>query len=152
MTICRLFVLNGTTKTLDHRLLLTCPPISSVKPVNHVLVYAPENQRFSVTLESFADRVSKWQGLYFEMDGSFVWAVREAGALVGQIDGMIYDREESIEYLDLKGAAPLSAWERLLKVLTPADSSVQLEHLRIFHVPTGVYWSWAQFVEQEKRD
>ncbi len=44
--------------------------------------------------------------LYFEMDGSFVWAVREGEESVGQIDGMIYDRDDAIEYLDLKGNAP----------------------------------------------
>lgn len=112
--------------------------------IDHFLVYAAENTRFHITLESFADHVSGWPGLYFEMDGSFVWAVRDGEVNLGQIDGMIYDRDEAIEYLDLKGEAPGFAWEKLLGVLVPSDSPLGLDNLRIFEVSTGIYRKWSQ--------
>lgn len=123
---------------------------SAVNSINHFLVYAPEIERFSTTLEHFADQVSGWPGLYFEMDGSFVWAVREGDESVGQIDGMIYDRDDAIEYLDLKGNAPNIAWEKLLGVLLEADSEQGLDVLRIFEVSTGAYLKWSQIAGREK--
>ena len=120
--------------------------------INHFLVYAPENERFSTTLESFADQVSGWPGLYFEMDGSFVWAVREGVENVGQIDGMIYDRDEAIEYLDLKGNAPNFWWEKLLGVLLKSDPLQSLDVLRIFEVSTGTYLKWSQIAGRGKSD
>ena len=115
-----------------------------MNPTNHLLVYAPENTRFSMTLESFADQVSDWPGLYFEMDGSFVWAAREGETNIGQIDGMIYDRDNAIEYLDLKGSAPRFAWEKLLGVLVETESLEVLDVLRIFEVSSGTYLKWSQ--------
>jgi hypothetical protein len=124
--------------------------IGAVNSINHFLIYAPEVERFSTTLEHFADQVSGWPGLYFEMDGSFVWAVREGDASVGQIDGMIYDRDDAIEYLDLKGNAPNIAWEKLLGVLLEADSEQGLDVLRIFEVSSGAYLKWSQIAGREK--
>ncbi|MCU0721023.1 MAG: hypothetical protein MUC83_15035 [Pirellula sp.] len=121
-----------------------------MNPSSHLLVYAPESERFSTTLESFADQVSGWPGLYFEMDGSFVWAVRQGDESVGQIDGMIYDRDEAIEYLDLKGNAPNVAWEKLLRVLLDKDAPHGLDVLRIFEVSSGTYLKWSQIASREK--
>jgi hypothetical protein len=118
--------------------------VRSVNSLNHFLVYAPENARFAMTLESFADQVSAWPGLYFEMDGSFVWAVREGEINIGQIDGMIYDRDDAIEYLDLKGSAPGFAWEKLLEVLVVTETPEGLDVLRIFEVSSGTYLRWSQ--------
>lgn len=103
-----------------------------------------------MTLESFADHVSGWPGLYFEMDGSFVWAIREGDETVGQIDGMIYDRDEAIEYLDVKGNAPIAAWEKLFCLLIDADSPGRLDALRFFEVSSGTYLKWSQISGIEK--
>ena len=108
----------------------------------HFYIYAPHNERFTTTLEQFADQVSNWPGLYFEMDGSFVWAIREGNSAVGQLDGMIYDRDGAIEYLDLKGTGPARAWERILQALVPTESPWKLDDLRIFDVSRGAYRSW----------
>lgn len=124
--------------------------IGAVSSIKHYLIYAPEGERFSTTLEDFADQVSGWTGLYFEMDGSFVWAVREGEESVGQIDGMIYDRDDAIEYLDLKGNAPLHSWEKLLAVLVDADSPQGLDFLRIFEVSSGTYLKWSQIAGRGK--
>ncbi len=118
--------------------------IGAVSSIKHYLIYAPEGERFSTTLEDFADQVSGWAGLYFEMDGSFVWAVREGEENVGQIDGMIYDRDQAIEYLDLKGNAPSDSWEKLLRVLLGQGSFRGLDVLRIFEVSSGTYLNWSQ--------
>jgi hypothetical protein len=63
---------------------------------------------------------------------------------------MIYDRDDAIEYLDLKGNAPNIAWEKLLGVLLEADSVQGLDVLRIFEVSSGAYLKWSQIAGREK--
>lgn len=67
------------------------------------------------TLGTDFDEVSRLLGLierlHLELDGAFVW--------VGdgwQIDGMLYDRDNHLRYVDLKGACPLSVWHRLTRI------------------------------------
>ena len=50
--------------------------------------------------------------VHMEPDGSFVW-----GGPGWQIDGMIYDRNETLRYVDLKGCCPKVIWEALLDVI-----------------------------------
>lgn len=91
----------------------------------HWYVYPAEGSRFRVTFEQFADSVANWPGMYFEMDGSFVWSISsEALGERAQIDGMVYDRDDRIEYLDLKGNARSQDWLALFAVLgeMPGDS------------------------------
>jgi hypothetical protein len=83
--------------------------------------------------------------MFFEMDGSFVWTV-EAEKQRLQVDGMIYDRDGAIEYVELKGEWPPEAWHRLLRpLMAPADliaddaTSTLWERLRV-HDVAGQQW------------
>ena len=57
-------------------------------------------------------QLAKIDRLHLEPDGSFVW--------VGdgwQLDGMLYDRDEYLQYVDLKGSCPAEIWRMLISVL-----------------------------------
>ena len=50
--------------------------------------------------------------MFAEPDGSFVWVIPTAEYRY-QLDGMIYDRDGAIEYIELKGNACRSMWDSL---------------------------------------
>ncbi|XZE46813.1 hypothetical protein SH467x_002109 [Pirellulaceae bacterium SH467] len=110
----------------------------------HWYVYPTEGNRFSVTFEQFAESVSNWPGMFFEMDGSFVWSISlERNPGRAQIDGMVYDRDDRIEYLDLKGNARPEDWLALFGVLVgPQIVSDPSEQLRIFDNAKQEFVSW----------
>jgi len=121
-----------------------------VQPV-HIHIVSTPGQRLSQTMESFAETVSRWPGMYFEMDGSFVW-VRESDDSRSQIDGMLYDRNDSIEYLDLKGIATGERWLELFNAIlgkTPENHNLDEldENLRVHTVSRGEYITVRQFIE-----
>ncbi len=126
--------------------------------MKHLLVYAPESSEFQRTFEEYADSVSSWPGMFFEMDGSFVWSIpsdRPISNGLGklQLDGMLYDRAGRIEYLDLKGSADRGSWLKLFWALLgpmpgsetheSEESTVeQIERrIRIYDVQKGTYVS-----------
>jgi periplasmic divalent cation tolerance protein len=77
-----------------------------------------------VSFEAIADQLTSWPGMYFEMDGSFVWVSTErdvAGAACWQLDGMIYDRAGTVQYVELKGRCDRNAWSKLVAVLNPIE-------------------------------
>lgn len=109
----------------------------------HWYVYPTEGSRFSVTFEQFAESVSNWPGMYFEMDGSFVWSiVSDPNQGRAQIDGMVYDRDDRIEYLDLKGNARPEDWLALFGVLVGSPCDDVHQQLRIFDNAKQAYVSW----------
>lgn len=122
-----------------------------MQPV-HIHVVPLSGHRFTQSMESFAKTVSPWPGMYFEMDGSFVW-VRESNSADprSQIDGMLYDRNDFIEYLDLKGAATGECWLAIFNaILGKTSQNFNLdeldENLRIHTVSLGEYKTVRQFI------
>jgi hypothetical protein len=109
-------------------------------------IYAQEGERIPVSFEAYADSIRDWPGMFLEMDGSFVWTV-DAGTRRLQVDGMIYDRDGAIEYVELKGELPPEAWHRLLRPLmgladhhvADAATPTLWERLRV-HDVAGQQW------------
>lgn len=120
-----------------------CETERGIIAFNHLMFYPLENQEFSKSFEEFADSLSKWPGMYFEMDGSFVWVppiperdsvnLGIASGCRQQIDGMVYDRNGRIEYLDLKGTASLQSW------LEIASALCEPSLVRIYDVQGGSF-------------
>ena len=54
--------------------------------------------------------------MFCEADGSFVW-VSPQGATAWQLDGNLYDRNERLLFVDLKGTCPADEFDRLLRAL-----------------------------------
>ena len=72
-----------------------------------------------VTFEAIAEELAPWPGMYFEMDGSFVWVSPnrdDSSKPLWQLDGMIYDRNNEVQYVELKGYCDHAAWIKLVSV------------------------------------
>lgn len=65
------------------------------------------------TLEEFGTELSRQPRCFFELDGSFVWTGDHEG-LRWQMDGMIYDRADRIQRVELTGTCPEHIWHFLL--------------------------------------
>lgn len=61
------------------------------------------------SFEELAEQLGELPGMYFEMDGSFVW-VDHTSIPPGQMDGMVYDRNGRLEYIEIKGACNARQW------------------------------------------
>lgn len=71
---------------------------------------------FDRTFEEVAADLERFERLYFEPDGSFVWVSSDA-ADPWQLDGMLYDRDGRVRHVELKGSCPSEAFERFAAVL-----------------------------------
>ncbi len=68
------------------------------------------------SFETAIARLSKLERMYCEADGSFVW-VSSQGEPPWQVDGNLYDRNERLLFVDLKGACPSEHFDRFLTAL-----------------------------------
>jgi len=74
------------------------------------------------SFEGLAEQLGKMQGMYFEMDGSFVWVDHDS-LPPGQMDGMVYDLNGRLEYVEIKGACNVRQWA----ILCSAVCGLELE-------------------------
>lgn len=68
---------------------------------------------FACTFEESSTRLAALERMYCEPDGSFVW-VSSQGEPAWQVDGNLYDRNERLLFVDLKGTCPSQQLNRLL--------------------------------------
>jgi hypothetical protein len=66
-------------------------------------------KQLPISFEALAEQLGERPGMYFEMDGSFVWVDHES-VPPGQMDGMVYDLNGKLEYVELKGAFNAQQW------------------------------------------
>jgi hypothetical protein len=69
--------------------------------------------RLPVSFEQAVAELSALPRMYCEPDGSFVWTSPQDGPS-WQVDGNLYDRDGRLLFVDLKGACPGEAFDRLL--------------------------------------
>lgn len=69
--------------------------------------------------------LSKLPGCYFEPDGSFAWV--RSGEAPWRLEGCLYDRDDRLVYLELRGDGPADAVRQILSLLAPEEElAVQL--------------------------
>lgn len=119
---------------------------TQVTPHKHLLVYPVAENENVGSFEDYAEQVESWPGMYFELDGSFVWVPDASSSKSDseftapverqQIDGMVYDRNGRIEYLDLKGQATIENWLMLVEPILNGENGCQqfLERMREGHL------------------
>lgn len=66
---------------------------------------------FTVTFEETLGALERLEQMFAEPDGSFVWVAPDRA---WQIDGNLYDREERLLFVELRGRAPAEVVDRLL--------------------------------------
>lgn len=79
-------------------------------------------QQFAFSFEEMAERLSGLERLHLELDGSFVWggemlAANDSVVHRWHLDGMLYDRDERMQRVEVRGTLPLVAWSELLHAL-----------------------------------
>jgi hypothetical protein len=68
------------------------------------------------SFEEVAADLARLERMYVEPDGSFVWVSsrREAS---WQVDGNLYDHQERVRLVDVKGSCPIERFDELLAAL-----------------------------------
>jgi hypothetical protein len=84
---------------------------------------------FACTFEEAANGLVKLERMYCEPDGSFVWVSAQADES-WQVDGNLYDRNERLLFVDVKGKCPASEFDRLLRCLGWPESPVMFQLVR----------------------
>jgi len=85
--------------------------------------------RFDCSFESAAERLSQLDRMYCEPDGSFVW-VSAQNELSWQVDGNLYDRDDRLIFVDLKGSCPAEEFDHLLRCLGWPETPVVFQLVR----------------------
>jgi hypothetical protein len=84
---------------------------------------------FSVSFEETSVALAQLPRMFIEPDGSFVW-VSPSGEPTWQIDGVLYDRDERLQFIDLKGSCPAAAFDHLLSAVGWPTTAVMLQLTR----------------------
>ncbi len=71
---------------------------------------------FERSFEEVSAALAALERLYIEPDGSFVWVSSRQEA-PWQVDGMLYDHQNRVRLVDLKGTCPADQFDRLLTTL-----------------------------------
>jgi hypothetical protein len=98
----------------------------------------------NVSFEMVAAALQRHPNVHFEPDGAFTWGSVEHRSPVHrlwQLDGMIYDRENRIEYVELKGNCDRATWQAFTQVL----SGVEYGSLIVQLIEQGLWICEADF-------
>jgi hypothetical protein len=93
-------------------------------PRLHIHLYGPDGAPLGARFDEVVQRVTALQRLHYEPDGSLLWSCEH-----WQIGGLIYDREEIVQYVELQGTAPADRWQVLIRAI--AGSAGQVSVLRL---------------------
>lgn len=94
---------------------------------------------FSCTFEDVGKALAELPRMFIEPDGSFVW-VSSSGEPAWQLDGMLFDRDERLLYVELKGSCTVEPLDRLLACVGWPRTPVMFQLLR-----EAVFLSEAEF-------
>ena len=70
-----------------------------------------------VSFEEAESRLAALPRLFIEPDGSFVWVSNDGESPAWQLDGMMYDREGHLLYVELKGNCSTTSFRNLLAAI-----------------------------------
>ena len=83
-------------------------------------------QQLPQSFEALAEKLRSMPGMFFEMDGSFVWMDHDLTP-ASQMDGMVYDRQGKLEYVEIKGACNAQQWHTLCQAVCGLAIRLPLE-------------------------
>ena len=81
-----------------------------------VQIHPLPGQQLPQSFESLAEMLGSIPGMFFELDGSFVWVDHE-DTPPSQMDGMVYDRLGKLAYIEVKGACNARQWLTLCRAV-----------------------------------
>ena len=83
-----------------------------------------------VTFEQAVEALEQLPRMFCEPDGSFVWVSAHADTPAWQVDGMLYDRDNRLLYVDLKGECPAGSFDMLLRCFGAPPKCVMFQLVR----------------------
>jgi len=81
------------------------------------------------TFEAVAAALEQLPLLYFEPDGSFVWG-KGADQDRWQVDGLLMDGGQQLQFVGLRGTCPNSALDQLLEAIAGSDARLLFQQTR----------------------
>ncbi len=85
---------------------------------------------FNRSFEQVLERLLQLPGVYAEWDGSWSWTAsekNERGLPAWRIEGMIYDRDAKVFYVDMQGRCTSQAWDTIISALEiPEERSLAI--------------------------
>lgn len=94
---------------------------------------------FAVTFEEVAAAFDRLPRMFIEPDGAWVW-VSDTDSPPWRLDGMLYDRDQALAYMESKGHAPEHALDRLLVALGWPQTRLVFQLTRV-----GIWLDEAEF-------
>lgn len=88
------------------------------------------NTYLPVSFETAETRLARLPRLFIEPDGSFVWVSGRGEFPAWQLDGMMYDRDGRLLYVELKGNGPATPFRDLLTAIGNPDTSLVVQLVR----------------------
>ncbi|MEM9585641.1 MAG: hypothetical protein AAGA03_00045 [Planctomycetota bacterium] len=99
----------------------------------HIYLYGPSQGPLTCSFEVACRQLQSLPGMFLELDGSFVWrpgiGAQSAGGhpATPQLDGMLYDAADQIQYVDLKGQCQQTHFRQICQCLAlPPDSTADI--------------------------
>ncbi len=91
-----------------------------------VQIHPFPGQQLPQSFESLAEVLGGIPGMYFELDGSFVW-VDHKDTPASQMDGMVYDRLGKLAYIEIRGACNARQWLTLCRAVCGLAVEIPLD-------------------------
>lgn len=82
-----------------------------------------------ISFEEVSERLERLPRMFLEPDGAFVW-VSSSNDEKWQVDGVLYDRDGHLMFVDLKGECPEMAWSELLYAMGSDKTPLMFQLVR----------------------
>ena len=115
-----------------------------------VQIHPLPGQQLPQSFESLAEILVSIPGMFFELDGSFVWVDHE-DTPPSQMDGMVYDRLGKLAYIEVKGDCNARQWLTLCQAVCGLPESGYDAIERIARVHRVVEGDWTTASEIASR-
>jgi hypothetical protein len=120
-----------------HAMPVTDGPVAAGPPLKDqwgtwpTLALRPEqfSEPLPVSFDEALERLGQLARCYAEPDGSFVWTSPREG-LRWQVDGNLYERDERVLLVDLKGSCPPTEFDQLLACFGVPPAAVVAQLVR----------------------
>jgi hypothetical protein len=103
-----------------------------------VQIYPQPDVPCAQSFEGLVEAMQGLPGMYFEMDGSFVWVDHTCNP-AKQMDAMVYDRDGRLAYVEVKGDCSPYQW----LLLCSAICMLPVEPSELLSKPSDGAPSWA---------
>lgn len=94
-------------------------------PRLHLHLLGPAGGPLGGFFDEVVQRLTAIERLHYEPDGSLLWSGKS-----WQIGGLIYDRAETVQYVELQGTLPVDCWQRLIRAIAGPDGQVSVLRLQ----------------------